>query len=113
MRTSGYRTLIAIDDEQLPNDNPKDFYRVQILEREKFFFFGWERQWRSEFWNISQGLFGTRYGNSNWVSEWTVENTYGIKRPPIGSRYLFGYGPGTDDDGEIEVHFTGTAYWVY
>ena len=93
--------------------SPPCLYRSQIMERQYFDVLNlvFELQWRAEVWNLTTNK---RIGDSNWVWEWSVENSFGIEIPELSNSLIaFGWAPGTDDDGGIDAERVGTSYWNY
>ena len=97
-----------------PFDHPRTWYRVQILEEQRKHGSNWRLYWKAEVWELDpqdRGQ-GTLLGDSPWVNENTVKNSYNIKIPSLsGSEVMFAAGP--SKDGEVEVSRVATNHWNY
>jgi len=101
-------------------------FRAQIHERQALS--GWPPQWvtewRAEVWDLDETDPNLALiGYSSWVTEYMLNNNWGISTPELSvgelgqpgwhsSRYAIGIGPG-DGNGYIDTYFTGVAFWQY
>lgn len=106
--------LVNFTLSEFPWSFSSHLYRIQILEEERFDPLNlWQVYWRAEVVDLSDQQ---TVGSSNWFSEWSVLNNYGIKKPGLtGSKLAIGFGPGQDQPfaGAVDADLVGTAYWIY
>ncbi len=105
---------IFFDLNEDPFDHLGTWYRVQILEEQRKHGSNWRLYWKAEVWKLApqdKGQ-GTLLGDSPWVNENTVKNSYDIKIPSLsGSEVMFAAGP--SKDGEVQVSRVATNHWNY
>lgn len=62
-----------------PFDHPTRLYRVRIIEEEYKYASEWKLRWKAEIWRLAGGgLSRLLLGDSGWVVEDTVRNTYNV-----------------------------------